>query len=172
MPVVSGGGGGSGITQAYVGYNTVGGTTDAIGLNLAKQVWKSITLATGCVLVSIDVYVKGNGANVSGLFAGVRADNAGAPGNLIATHSGETNAGAPLFSIAMSATARWVSLPCGIYVASGTYWIGANALSNITLHYDAGGSDQTSTDANTWLNEAVAVANSSRQYSLRANTIR
>src|SRR5574338_1026425 len=62
----AGGGGGGGLTQAYVGYNTVGGTS--VAPTDYDHVVQKITLANDCLLASIDVYIKNNSAGNAGNF--------------------------------------------------------------------------------------------------------
>jgi hypothetical protein len=169
-----GAGSGGFLSQSYVGYNTAGGTTDAVAVSSYKQVYKQITLASPGLLTSIDAYVKGNLTNVQALYCAVVDDNAGVPGKVIALNAGETNGGTTLVNVAMNATARWIALPIGVWLPAGTYWIAITAGNEITLHYDGSGGDFTSVLGATWFEPELvggASTNSSRKYSVRGSLI-
>jgi hypothetical protein len=165
--------------QSYIGKNAVGANADASAVNTWKGVYKKVTTSSDGLLASIDVHCKGNGSNVSALYAAVFDDNAGAPGKLISvgTFPGEPSGSlSAAFNTVMSATARWVSIPSGIWLPAGTYWMvvcfgGAGVASAMSLFYDAGGHDFSSTLNATWINEATASADSTRDYSIRGNLI-
>jgi hypothetical protein len=164
---------GVGITQSYIGYNTTGGTTDAIGAGSWKQVYKKVTLAAAAQLLSIEAYIKGNASNVQALGVVVLDDNAAVPGKVIGIAGGQAiSAGGQIANLAMSTVARWVAVPIGIYLPAGTYWIGIMSGNGITLHYDGSGADYTQTTAVTWNQaELTAPASSTRTYSIRGNIL-
>ncbi len=165
------------IPQTYVGYNTIGGTTETVGTNTWKFLYKTFTLTNPGFLASIDVYCKGNGSNVASLFSGLMDDNAGAPGKTISigTFPGEdATATHPLINTVFSSTPRWVSMPSGIYLPAATYWFvicyGNSTSGAQTVYFDGSGSDRTRADNNTWLNEATTTSGSNK-YSIRGNII-
>ena len=167
----------SGPEHEYIGYNVVGGTTDALGSTSFKQFLKRVTIeksGAGCLLVSIDMYVKGNASGVQVLYPVVCDDNAGAPGKMIGGFGAETQAGAIVLSASLSATARWISLPMSMWLTPASYWLMVlgGGSSGFTAHYDSGGSDYTSTGAATWYNnDGGAATNSSRNYSIRGSVV-
>lgn len=162
-----------GITQAFAGYNTIGGTTETPGVN-SKLYFKKVTLANACLLTSIDAYVGTSGAGaVLGPVAALYDDNAGAPGKVIGWSSEFGVTGD------MGGNFRWLSMPIGAWLAAADYWLairtsdsGGAVLQQIK--YDSSGSDQTGTGVvNTWKDASLyTLSNSTLKYSIRANTIR
>jgi hypothetical protein len=161
---------GGGLTQAYEGYNTIGGSTETDGVNSRVRA-KSITLANDCLITSIGAYIKSAAGTVSIGGVALYTDSSG-PDKVIA-FSERT-----LMSTA--ANFRWVDMPLGAWVTAGTYWIairttdlGGAQLAQIA--YDGSGSDRTATgQPASWYDWAGwgAQATSSNRYSIRANTIR
>lgn len=163
-----------GLTQAYAGYNTVGGSTETPGVN-GKVYAKSITLANDCLITSIGAHILAAAGNEMGLSVALYTDSSG-PSAVIGV-------GAPVAALMNmnTAGARWVECPLGVWVPAGTYWIairhsdsGGSVLTQI--HYDGSGSDRTGTagGANQWVDWSAmgSTATSSNRYSIRANTIR
>jgi hypothetical protein len=159
------GGGGGGVTQAFVGYNTVGGSVETLTTN--RQYMKSITLANDCLLASIDAHIKGNDSNVPFWYVGVAADNAGEFGNMISSTTSAAN------HVFMNTSYRWLSTPVGIWLSAGTYWIGFVSTAAVEIHYDGSGSDRYFA-IGTYMadGDQGAQTDSTRKYSIRANTIR
>lgn len=162
--------GGAGLTQAYAGYNTIGGTWESPGSN---SMWflKSITLANDCLITSIGAYSQ-SGAGISISYAvGLFSDSAGAPLMLLGGLGF-----APQISLNTNG-ARWLDWPLGIWVVAGTYWIGVRSSdtggSVVTqIAYDGSGSDVTKVQTTGQLLDMASVTTTTRKYSIRANTIR
>jgi hypothetical protein len=166
-------GGGGGITQAFAGYNTVGGSWETF--TNKRQYCKQITLANACLVTSIDAYLRPSTDAIGALGAVVLTDVAGAPSVLIAS-AGQ----ASLYlsnSGSMPGGARWVTTPIGAWLAAGTYWICIIANTNsFDVAYDGSGSDQYFTASINTLTGAYpsawAITTGTLKYSIRANTIR
>jgi hypothetical protein len=160
-----GGGGGGGTTQAYVGYNTVGGSVETLTTN--RQYMKQIVLANDCLLTSIDVHIKGDATNVFWWTVAVCEDNAGEFGNVV------SDLPLPGTNVFLNTTFRWFSSPMGVWLPAGTYWIGFLSTAAVQIHYDTGGSDRYH-DHGQYIadGDRAAQTNSTRKYSIRANTIR
>jgi len=165
--------GGSGLTQAFVGYNTVGGSVETPGVN-SKAYVKKVTLANDCLITSIDCHISPNSGEVSGPSCMLYSDNAGVPDVLLA------HGPRPSLLKAAGDTYRWVATPLGVWVPAADYWIGvrladlgAGTLPHI--HYDGSGSDRTVTGGTSthwdW-GSYSSPTTTSNKYSIRANTIR
>jgi hypothetical protein len=164
-----------GVTQAYVGYNTVGGSTELI--TQRRMYLKKITLATACLLTNIEAYVDlSSAAQVRQLAAAVFTDNAGTPELMIAANMPPTTS--LIFSVAAASSARWFGLAMGKWLTAGDYWLGVGMMSadsgNVRLYYDGSGSDKYYTESGSWISDAgrVTVNTSANKYSIRGNTIR
>lgn len=160
--------------QTYLGYNTIGGTTDVMGAGAYKQVFQQIVTTQTYLFLSIDAYVKGNASNVTHQACAIWDDVAGAPSKVIALGAGpgETTTSVLGVQLLMGTTARWISEPICAWLPAGTYWLnvqGGNT--GFTLHYDAVGNDRTATTSQTWINEGVTGAGSGRTYSVRASVL-
>ncbi len=164
-------GGSSGVTQSYIGYNTVGGTTESIALSAGKQVLKPVTLSAAGLLTSVELYcAAGTSDAVDSAAAVVFADNAGAPGICIA--AGPTGAAGNV----LDSTGRWLARPLGVWLPAASYWIGVFAYNGIKLYYDGSGGDYTAAFAVTNVYDpgtggGVNYTNSTRKYSVRGNLI-
>lgn len=154
---------------SYVGYNTAGGSF----LNMTGWYAKKVTISATSLILSIDAHVKGNnGSNATAFGAALLADNAGAPGNVIAL------AGAPLDSTVASnivgvlnTTARWVSLPLNAYVTAADYWIcvgGTFGSAGTQLAYDGSGSDYSKATNYPGDGSVQAYSSGSNKHSIRA----
>ena len=173
-------GGGGALAQSYIGYDAIGGSTDVSSANTIKQFAKRVVLSSPGFLAGIDVYIKGNASNVSAIGAGVFTDNSGVPGNVIAgigltersPFSGTSDWN---LTYNLSVTPRWVTIPVGIWLPAGTYWIvvqsGGIAAGAITHYYNSGGSDYTKTAGGTFWGDTGGT-NSGREYSIRATILR
>jgi hypothetical protein len=167
--------GGGSISQAYVGYNTIGASWETL---TARRVYlKQITLASDTQLMSIDMYLRPSTDNLTGLRVMVLTDNAGAPDVLIAQGSGTRDGDIYLSnSASMPGAGRWLSIPLGVYLPAGTYWIAfvsSNAFLDVA--YDGSGSDQYFTPSGYYATGAYpsawAITTGARKYSIRAGTI-
>lgn len=176
---------GGGLTQAYVGYNTIGGSFEAPGSNTVYA--KSVTLAQDALMTSIEAYVENDAAaaddQVENFSVAIYSDNAGAPDRIIAyCATGGTAGGANLL---MDNTAggggdgapRWLGVPIGTWLPAGTYWIAVACLDTRTsfrIAYDGSGADRAYTSGGGWFADwgFYSPTTTSNRYSIRANTIR
>lgn len=170
-----GGGGGGGVTQAYVGYNTVGGSWESPGVN-SKTYWKSITVANDCLITSIGAYVQHASGSAAGFNVALYSDSSG-PSLLIGFGPTWFNSNLEL----TATTGRWIDVALGVWVTAGTYWIAVrttdlNVGASVVLQiaFDTSGSDRTATGAaGNWRDFAnYSPTTTSNRYSIRANTIR
>jgi hypothetical protein len=169
---VSGGGGGGGLTQTYVGTNSVGGSTDAL---TTARIWilKQIVLAAAAFIPSVEIYCSGNATNPTfGWYSVLATDNgSSAPGVLLSVGAGGEAQSAGIF---MDSSYRWVSVPLGAWLAAGTYWIGActdvTQFNHPNLKYDTpGGVSDVYGAPPSYLGESGGwPTNTGRSYSLRA----
>ena len=163
------------LSQAYYGYNTIGGSNTAMVTGTAYQ--KQITLASPGMLISIDAYVKETSiTSVSNIGCFIMTDNAGVPGDVLAL--GMMYPNPPSLNLA-SNNARWLSMPCSVWLPAATYWIVVQKQDTngvLNLYYDGSGSDYTQTNTGKWASDGVAntgvsgaPASGSNKYSLRAS---
>ena len=127
------------LKHRYVGYNVVGASSEAWAATArAKQIW----LAEDGLLASIAFYVGQAADSVYNTpVACVWEDVAGAAGRVI--FGGGPIAGAYYGGPQGTYSARWITLPCGLWLPAGTYWIGGGTGVNCAIYYDAGGFDRT-----------------------------
>ena len=171
-----------GITQAYVGYNAIGGTVeDAVAF---RQICTQITLAQDRLITSVEAYLQmDTGPDTFGLFVGVWADNANTIGKQLALGGGfgagsAQSVGAPADVAATDP--RWWATPLGYWAAAGTYWVGiltyacGFGANRLNLYYDGSGSDRRLDTGAAYTADGAAFSqtNTTRKYSIRANTIR
>lgn len=163
-----------GLVNTYVGYNTIGGTTDAVSAGTFKFVFKQVTTSNDGLLASIDTYLKGNNTNAQGIRPFVTDDNSGAPGKIIAMNTAPGSS----YQAWLNTTPRWVAVPIGVWLPAGTYWFGVSGFSAVTFYYDGSGGDYTSAtntdsapDFESGVGSAITPTNSSRTYSVRGALI-
>lgn len=162
-------GGGGGITHAYLGYNTAGGSTE--GMVQYRSYFKKITPGSSGLLVSVGAHIANAASNVESFAVAVLTDATNAPGNVIAMNMVGSSAGNALFA---STTARWVDIPITAYLTGSTsYWVGIsvqNTGTRYNLYYDGSGSDQYHTAGGFYIADGAkyALTVSSNQYSIRA----
>lgn len=141
--VPPGSGGGGGLAQSFVGYNTIGGTWTT--LSNFKYFLKQITLVAASTFTSIDAYLRPSTDNIALRWgATVLSDVAGAPSVLLA--GGEFVETYLSNSASMPGAGRWLSIPVGAHLAAGTYWIGvggSTGAGNFDMANDGSGSDVT-----------------------------
>ena len=174
---------GGGLTQAYAGYNTIGGSWETFGTGRVYA--KSVTLANDCLMTSIGAHVR-NQATVSddqveNLAVALYTDNAGAPDLLVGYGGGNGTL------ILLDNTpgdggdgvGRWLEVPLGKWLVAGTYWIAVaclDAASILQIAHDGSGADRhyTSSASPGWFADwgFYTPTTTSNQYSIRANTIR
>lgn len=168
----AGGGGGGGVTHAYLGYNTAGGSLEA--MVQYRMYCKKVTLSADGLLASIGAYVEDDGAtHVASLAVALFDDNSNAPGKVI----GYAGISADVTFIPLTTYGqRWVDMPMGKWLTAGDYWVGVFGVSNSTalrLAYDGSGSDQYFTAGGAWVADATfhTITTGSRKYSIRASVI-
>jgi hypothetical protein len=164
-------GGSSGITQVYVGYNTVGASSEAT--TNQKILAKSFTTTAFCELLSVEAHMRTVGGNVGNMAVGLWENNAGVPGTLIAGNLG------PVTSLVLTTSGtgafRWFGMPLSAYLAaSTTYWIGVMFDADFDIKYDTSGADHTITSGGWWLPDwgFYSDSDTTKKYSIRGNTIR
>lgn len=162
------------ITHSYVGYNTIGGTTESSVLR--KVYAKKVTLASAGWITSIGAYLKSDGADhVGALSVMLFEDVAGTPGKIIA-YSGLTKTDLFLQTAAATTTARWVHRSLSYYATAGDYWIAVQditATNHMVMHRDGSGSDRTYTSGGDWAADwgFYTPTTTSNTYSIRASLI-
>lgn len=164
------GGGGGGITQAYVGYNTVGASTESAASN-SLIYYKSVTLANDCLVTDIEANLGAASGSVLGPACAIFSDNGGVPGMYLG--GGPTNPIGNMNTLGF----RWCGQAIGRWCTAGTYWLAvrtsdAGGAVVMQIKYDTGGSDRSLVSgAGTWV-DPTGTTNTTRNYSIRANTIR
>lgn len=171
--------GGSGLTQAYVGYNTVGASTEV--MTGERVIAKKITLANDCLLTDVEAYIDFGQAtdSVRSVRGGVFSDNAGTPQYLLSYQFPVAT------SLMLDTTAgagghqdpRWFTVASpGRWLTAGDYWIAVMAQNSdtIRIRYDGSGSDRYYTSAGGWMTDwgFYTPTTTTNTYSIRANTIR
>lgn len=174
--------GGGGITQAYAGYNTVGGST--LNMTAGRVYAIKVTLANACLLTSIEAHVDGGQTNdtVDGFGVALYADAAGTPSTLIAV-GGLPGPSVLLDSNASGAgntTGRWLGHAIGKWLTAADYWLAVTNFDQATtaglrIYYDSGsGTSRHYTSGGDWLADwgFYAATTVGDRLSIRANTIR
>lgn len=169
------GGGAGGISQLVIGYDTAGASFETV--TNRRVYMKSVTLSEPRLITNIEAYVDNGGTNdvVSAIAFALFADNGGTPRDLLVANIFHTQ------TIMLDAVngaggntnTRWFGQAIGRWCPAGTYWLAVAFLGTaMRIAYDAG-SDLIYTSGGDWLADAgwYAVSNSSRSYSIRANTI-
>lgn len=174
--------GGGGVIQAYVGKNAIGASSET-GSDY-RQIVKKITLANACLITDIEVYLKNNAAAQAGAVTVFLYDDVtGKPVHLLAWGARDA-INFNLYRVAATAgDARWFGTPLGYWAAAGDYWIGFQWTvqgAQYLQYYDTAGSDYYwdkggngfITDAPDTTGTVYVLTNSTKDYSIRANTIR
>jgi hypothetical protein len=167
-------GGGGGGSHSYIGYNTVGGSTEnAVSF---KTYAKKVTIASAGFLQTIQAYIDWNNGSdsVGSLMAGVYSDSAGTPADLI--HLTSQTATSLLLDDTSggggNAVARWHAVSCGLYLAAGDYWMAFMSVgTQPRFYYDATGSDRHYTAGGAWMADwgFYSPTTSANQYSIRGS---
>jgi hypothetical protein len=170
---------GGGLTQAYVGYNTVGGSTE--GMTANRVYAKKVTLANACLITDIEAYVDQSGFDdqVGEFHVALFSDSSGTPSRVLAVNA-QGGVDYLLLDSASGAgghnTPRWFGMGLGYWCTAGDYWLAVQVVSNsgLTIRYDGSGSDRYYTAGGFWIADWgwYAPTTSSNTYSIRANTIR
>lgn len=165
-----------GLTHSYLGYNTIGGTTEAV--TVRRWYAKKITVATAGVLTSIGAYVDQTTAGTTThMGIGLFEDNAGTPRYMLGANAPVIGTGVfwPEHSSGVAGDPRWMSLPLGVYVTAADYWIGVVFDSaNFNVYKDTSGADRYWTHATgIRFTDAgiVAITTTTDRYSIRASHI-
>lgn len=169
-----------GITQAYEGYNTVGGSTESI--DEFDIYTKTFTPAQNELLQGVAVHLKWQEDYSWIIWVALYDDNSGSPGKVLAANSvGSRVALHGLDLHQATEVARWIELPLSaLLTASTVYYVGVSVArtdgsgSAPLIYYDGSGSDKTLARTNAIILEGTPQtwANSTKKYSIRANTIR
>jgi hypothetical protein len=177
----AGGGGGSGITHAYLGYNTVGASTESMTTD--KVYAKKITVASAGILTSIGAYCDNDPAavddSVTDLSAAIYTDASGTPDNLIFVIS---NTALSSFlddtpGAGGDGVARWFHVACGMYLTAADYWIAVKVHTNSNtsrrIYLDGSGSDRTYVSGGDWFSDWgwYSPTTTANKYSMRASII-
>lgn len=159
------------VNHQYVGYPTIGGSTEAMVRRV--HYYKQITLTQPGIIWSVSAYIANVSASyVEGIIAGVYEDNGqGAIGRCICYGCGTR------VNTYMNLTPRWLHKMMGMYLAAGTYWLMVGrtrqieASAGLNIYYDAGGTDRTiNAGGDRFIDGGlVAPTNTTRKYSIRAD---
>ena len=160
--------------QAYVGYNTAGGSWVNIGNNI--MIAKKVTIAADCLLTNVEAYVRWTADYVGGYGVALFDDVAGDPVHIIAAN-GPGVLDSMLFEhTAGTGDARWVGFPIGRWLVAGDDWIAVWWLdgSGGELAYDGSGSDRYNQSGGAFMADwgRYTPTTTSNKYSIRANTVR
>lgn len=167
--------GSAGITQSYLGYNSIGASTEAMTANRIYA--KKIAVPSNGILTSIGVYCALNDEGiVTDMSSVLFSDNAGTPEKILSYQY------SPYESILLDSVngaggllPRWLEFPCGLYLTAGDYWIGvASFINKMNIYYDGSGSDRYYTSGNRWVADwgFYSPSTSSNNYSIRASFIK
>lgn len=166
---------GGGFTHSYIGYNTVGGSTE--GVTAFRWYLKKVTLASAGLIASVGVYIDNvtNGA-VAAVNGAVFEDNAGSPRYVLAGNTSTQEFWLDHDSTATAGDPRWLHVPVGFYAAAGDYWlgIGINCTTNAyNVYKDGSGADRYFTPAANRIVDAgqVTVNTTTDRYSIRASLL-
>lgn len=166
--------GGGSFSQSYLGYNTVGGSS--VAMVQYRTYMKQITVSTAGLLTDIAIHVRHSAAtNLQNLMAYVLSDNAGTPHLQISlgARTGSVSDG----TFFMTTTARWLSIPIGLYLPAGDYWLCVQRMddpgTDLMLYYDGSGADKYQDIAGGWSADGsqYTITDTTNAYSIRASLI-
>jgi hypothetical protein len=165
---------------SYLGYNSIGGSQQTLGITWRTIYFKKISIAATSLLMSIGAYLKGSqifpNPTYIQLQAMLMSDNAGDVGDLIAITGGINNH-------VMGVNPRWLDMPISKLMDPGDYWIGirasGSASNNLSIYYDTGGSDLVHDAAEASASQTIDyppfttawLTNSTYEYSIRAGVL-
>lgn len=167
------GGGGGGLTQSYLGYNTIGANSENIQISAFPVFFKTFTLAKASLIVSVDCYLKDGGTgNVGGMAVCIFSDVSGSPSKMIAVgrYSGQN-------TFINNTTAGWVAFGLSAWLPAGTYWASWQCPDNdgtsILQFYDTGGADKSMTETGAWTADTsyYTLSNTTKTYSTRVSIL-
>jgi hypothetical protein len=168
-----------GFTHAYLGYNTAGGSSEA--MDSEKVYAKKITVSSAGILTSIGAYCDNANVidSVTDLSVAIYDDSAGTPNNLIYVASNT-----PISSLLDDTSgaggnqvARWFHCGCGMYLTAADYWVAVkvhtNSNSGRRIYYDGSGSDRTYLSGGDWFADwgYYSPTTTANKYSIRASII-
>lgn len=171
-------GGGGGLAQSYLGYNTVGGSQASFATDTTTAYAKKIACTAGQVVQSIGAYVDmHNQAGVTWA-VGIWADSAGSPTDLVAMGAFLTTSGGVYLGTATD-TPQWIDVPCAYVIPSSTdYWFGFMGIYQATywrIYYDGSGSDGIITSGTSPyimpVGSGGTFAGGSNKYSIRVSVL-
>lgn len=163
--------GGVGLTKTEVGYTTVGGSLETLSGNTVYM--KKFTMAQAGLVASGSLYMSPNGDNVATNRFAIMADNAGSPGDLMATSVPFVGNTFLLSRAGPTNQAAWITIPIGIWLTAGDYWLAWEPSgTNVRIAYDAG-SDRKYTSGGTWVAHGGRYTDSdtTRKYSAYATVV-
>jgi hypothetical protein len=166
---VGGGGGGAG-AYSYLGYNTVGASSEVATNH--RVYMKKITVPSNGILLNVAAHIQNDSADhVQQVGVAVFSDNSGSPLRLLAAAL-NPDASTLLESAASTPVARWLAIPINLEVVAGDYWIAvmiAHASNPGSIDYDASGTDRYYTSGGVWFADAgfYTVTTGTRNYSIR-----
>lgn len=166
------------VTHSYLGHNSIGASNEAVQ---ADDVWtlKKFTLAAAGFVAEIQLYLLPQGIDhVFGFNAMLHADNAGAPGAIIAAPVYvDSFHWLPYPSVGGAGPAGWYGIPIApTWLPAGDYWVsfapGASSLA-ANIAYDTSGSDQRYTSAGHWgaAGGYYSLTNTTKNYSVRVGVL-
>ena len=176
------GGSGAGATLYTLGNDVTTGTPTSLTSN--RVYVQKITVTEESLLASISVYIEGdNSGQPASLAVGVWADVSNAPQHLLAFPQPSVADSLYLLERASqpSSPARWLSLPVGMTVSPGDYWIGfvANDPGNLKVYKTTGaaGSSQYFTPGGAYRTDIYPPSNwppnsSTDLWSMRASLVK
>lgn len=156
------------LTADYKGYNTVGGTWEAVtGL---RWYTKKITLTQDGLLSSIEAYIRTNGGQVGAWSAAIFTDNAGTPGTIVGYVTNVSD------TLHVTTTGRWMAIPIAKWLTAGDYWISVASIDgaeSLEIARDGSGTDRYNSSGNAWWADwsQYTPTTTSFKYSIRAAII-
>jgi hypothetical protein len=171
--------GGGSAAHAYLGYNTVGGSTETM---VTKKVYaKKVTVSAAGIIQMISAYVDSAGTtndDVDMLGIAVYSDNAGTPDSLLMANilPSQTVLLDDTAGTSVGETARWFGLPCGLYVPATDYWIAVTIFDpgvGMRIYYDGSGTDRHYTSGGDWVADwgFYSPTTTTNRYSIRASIL-
>lgn len=164
-------------TRSTIGTTSLGGSSEANPTTpFTKTFYKRIAIPSDGFLMSVAQYIAGNATNVAVLASGVYEDAAGpVPGKLLAANQIGHAGSSQISGLFLSATPRWVTVPIGLWVPAGNYWIASmlssTSASILSIYYNSGaGSDRTRLNSGPWLDDS-STSSGTNDYSIYANFV-
>lgn len=164
----------SGLTVSQIGTSSVGASDFSIGQY--DYIYKKITLAAGQMITGISARVSSGGAvgNASGANPVIFSDNSGSPDEIIAISAllGDFQSYLDLSNDGY----RWLTYPMSYRSAAGEdVWIamfGGSDTEPFQIAYETtGGTDETLTGSNQYIEDAASAVTQTYDFSLYANVI-